>query len=97
MPVILDECEVWSAIVREEYRLGELGDRTLRISEPKREGTVTDAWRKLPNGGILNLYPLPHIRMIKSRRLEIGMVCSRREKIEEYTYFSRKSEEKRQL
>lgn len=70
MPVILYECEVWSAIVREEYRLGELGDRMLRISEPKREEvTVTGAWRKLPNWGILNLYPLPHIRMIKSRRL----------------------------
>jgi hypothetical protein len=37
MPVILYESEVWSAIVREGHRLGELGDRVLRISEPKEE------------------------------------------------------------
>lgn len=58
MPVILYECEVWSAIVREEHRLGELGDRMLRISEPKREEeTVTGPWKKLPNWGFLICTP----------------------------------------
>jgi hypothetical protein len=53
------------------------GTRVLRrIFGPKRD-EVTGGWRKLHNEVLRNLYSSPSIiRMIKSRRDEMGRACS---------------------
>jgi hypothetical protein len=52
-------------------------DRVLRIAfGPKRE-KVTGDWRRLNNEELHNLYAsLNTIRMIKSRKYEMGRACS---------------------
>jgi hypothetical protein len=49
-------------------------NRVLGIFGPKR-GKATGEWRKLHNRELLNLYPSPIIRVMKSRRMSwIGYV-----------------------
>jgi hypothetical protein len=49
LPVVLYECETWSLILREEYKLRMFENRVLRrIFRPKKD-KVTRGWRKLHN------------------------------------------------
>jgi hypothetical protein len=49
LPVVLDGCENWSLILREEHRLRMFENRALRrIFGPTRD-EVTGEWRKLHN------------------------------------------------
>jgi hypothetical protein len=68
--MVLYGCETWSLTLREEHRLRGFENRVLRrIFGPKRD-EVTEAWRKLHNEELHNLYSSPSIiRMIKSRRM----------------------------
>jgi hypothetical protein len=61
-------CETWSFVLREQHRLRAFENRVLRgLFGPKR-GEVTEAWRKLHNGELNDLYCSPSIaRVIKSR------------------------------
>jgi hypothetical protein len=53
--VVLYECETWSLILREEYRLRVFENRVLRrILGPKRK-EVTGEWRKLHNEELRDL------------------------------------------
>jgi hypothetical protein len=64
--MILYQCETWSLILREEYRLRVFENRVLRrIFGPKRD-EVRGGWRKL----LHSLYCSPSIiRIINSRRI----------------------------
>jgi hypothetical protein len=63
-------CETWSLTLREEHRLRVFEDRVLRRIFGPRMDEVTGEWKKLHNGELHNLYPLPDIiRQIKSRRM----------------------------
>jgi hypothetical protein len=70
LPVVLNGCETWSQILREEHRLKVFENRVLRrIFGPKRD-EVTGEWRKLHNKELCDLYSSPSIiRIIKSRRM----------------------------
>ena len=70
MPVVLNGCETWSVILKEERRLKVFENRVLRkIFGPTRD-EVTGEWRKLHNEGLSDLYSLPNIvRVVKSRRM----------------------------
>jgi hypothetical protein len=65
--VVLYGCETWSLTLREEHRLGVFENRVLRrIFGPKRD-EVKEAWRKLHNEELRDLYSSPSIiRIIKS-------------------------------
>jgi hypothetical protein len=64
--VVLNGCETWFLILREEQRLRVLR----RIFGPKRD-EVTGGWRKLHNEELHNLYSSPSIiRMNKSTRVK---------------------------
>ena len=67
--VVLDGCETWSLILREECRLSLFENRNLRrISGPKRD--ENGKWRRLDSEELHSLYHSPNIvRVIKSRRL----------------------------
>jgi hypothetical protein len=67
--MVLYECETWSLIIREEYRMRVFEERALkRIFVTKRD-KVTGGWRKLHNEELRDLYSSPsRIRIIKSRR-----------------------------
>jgi hypothetical protein len=66
-------CEIWSAALRQEYRMREFENRVLRrIFGPKRD-EVTGSSRKLHNEELRNLYTSSSIiRMIKSRRTRLA-------------------------
>ena len=70
LPFVLYGCETLSLTMREGRRLRVFENRVLRrIFGPKWD-EVTGEWRKLPNGGLNDLYSSPHIkRLIKSRRM----------------------------
>jgi hypothetical protein len=60
--------------LREENRLRVFENRLLRIFGPKREEDTL--WRKLDNNELHSLYSSPNIvRVIKSRRIEVGRTC----------------------
>jgi hypothetical protein len=68
--VVLDGCETWSLILREEHGLRMFENRLLRrIFGPKRD-EVMGEWRKLCNEELCDLYFSPSIiRIIKSKRM----------------------------
>jgi hypothetical protein len=70
LPVVLDGCEIWFLILREEHELRGFENRVLRrIFGPKRDG-VTGGWRKLHNMELCDLYYSPSIiSIIKSKRM----------------------------
>jgi hypothetical protein len=74
-------CETWSLTLREEHRLRVFEDRVLRRIFGPMMDEVTGEWKKLHNGELHNLYPLPDIiRQIKSRRIRwAGRVARMRE------------------
>jgi hypothetical protein len=63
-------CATWYPALREEHKLRVIENRVLRrIFGPKRD-EVSEEWRKLHSGELLNLYSSPDIvRQIKSRRM----------------------------
>ena len=67
LPLVLNGCEAWSIILKEERRLRVFDYRTPRqIFGPKRD--ANGEWRRLPNEELHNLYRTPNIvRMIKSK------------------------------
>jgi hypothetical protein len=97
-PVVLYGCETWSLTLREEHRLRVFENRVLRgIFGPKRD-EVRVEWRKLQNGELHNLYSLPDIRQIKSRRMRwAGHVACMGEGRNVYRFLVGKSKGKRPL
>jgi hypothetical protein len=76
-PVVLYGCETWSLTLREGHRLSVFENRVLRTIFGSRRDEMTGDWRKLRNEELHNLYSSPDIiRMIKSRRIEMGGACS---------------------
>jgi hypothetical protein len=76
LPVVLYESETWPLALREEQRLRMFENRVLRrIFGPKTDEATGD-WRRLRNEELNDLYSSPNIiRVIKSRRLEMGGAC----------------------
>jgi hypothetical protein len=71
-PVILCGCETWSLTLKEEHRLKVSENRVLRrIFGPKSE-EVAGYWRRLHSEKVQNLYAIPTIRVIKSRRIRLA-------------------------
>ena len=70
MPLLLNGCETWSLILREEHRLRVFNNRALRkIFGPKMD-EVTGETRKLHNEQLNELYTSPNIlRVIRWRRM----------------------------
>jgi hypothetical protein len=77
LSAVLYGCETWSLTLREERRLSVFENRVLRgIFGPKRD-EATAEWRKLRNEELNDLDCSPTIvRVIKSRKNEMGMACS---------------------
>jgi hypothetical protein len=59
LPVVLYGCETWSLTWKEECRLRGLGNKVLRIFEPKGD-EVTGDWRKLHNEELNDTYSSPN-------------------------------------
>jgi hypothetical protein len=73
LPFVLYGCETWSLTLREEHRLRVFENRVLRkIFGPKRE--VDESWRKLHSDELHSLCSSPNIRVIKSRRMCVGLI-----------------------
>jgi hypothetical protein len=66
--VVLYGCERWSLTLREEHRLSVFENRALRRIFGPKSNEVTGEWRKLYNEELRDLYFLPSINRIKSRR-----------------------------
>jgi 2-polyprenyl-3-methyl-5-hydroxy-6-metoxy-1,4-benzoquinol methylase len=65
--VVLNGCETWSLIFREERRLRVFENRVLRRVIGNKRDEVTGEWRKQHNEELNYLYSLPNIvRMVKS-------------------------------
>jgi hypothetical protein len=65
--------------LREEHRLRVFGNRVLRrIFGPKGEELI-GGWRKFHNEKLHNLFSLPSVRVIKSRRMSqmVHVACMR--------------------
>jgi hypothetical protein len=71
LPVVLNGCETWSLILREEHRLRLSVKRATRsIFGPKR-GEVTEGWKILHKEELHDLFTSPDIiRVIKSGELD---------------------------
>jgi len=69
LPLVLCGRETWSITLREERRLRVLEDRLLRRMFGRRRDEVIWEWRKLHNTELNDLYALPSMWVIKSRRM----------------------------
>jgi hypothetical protein len=70
LTVVLYGSEIWSLILRREYRLKVFEKRVPKRIFGPRGDEETGVWRKLHNEELHNLYPSPSIiRMVKSRRM----------------------------
>jgi len=68
LPVVLNGCETWLHLLREERRLRVFENKVLkRIFGPKRD-EVTRGWRKLHNEKFNDLYSSPNIVQVKKLR-----------------------------
>ena len=68
LPVVLNGCETWLHLLREERRLRVFENKVLkRIFGPKRD-EVTRGWRKLHNEKFNDLYSSPNIVRVKKLR-----------------------------
>jgi hypothetical protein len=92
LPVVLYGCETWSLTLREKHRLRLFENKALRrIFGPKRHEVMGER-RKLHNGELHNLYPLPDIiRQIKSRRMRWAGIWHAWEREETCTGFGGKA------
>jgi hypothetical protein len=59
LPVVLDGCETWSLILREEHTLKVFKNRVLRRIFGLKRDEITGGWRKLYNEELHNLYSSP--------------------------------------
>ena len=76
LPVVLYGCETWSLTLREERKLRVFENMVLRRIFGHRRDQVTGEWRRLHNEELNDLYSSPNIvRVIKSRRKEMGWAC----------------------
>jgi len=70
LPIVLYGCETWSLTLREERKLRDFENMTLRRIFGPRRDEVTVEWRRLHNEELNDLYSPPSIvRVIKSRRM----------------------------
>jgi len=70
LPVVLNGCENWSLLLREDRRLRVFENRVLRRAFGPKMDDVTGEGRKLHNEELRDLYSLPKIvRVVKSRRM----------------------------
>jgi hypothetical protein len=85
LPVVLYGCGTWSLTLREGHSLRVFENRVLRrLFGPKRD-EMTGGWRKLHNEELTNLYSsLNIIRIIKSKKDEMGKTCSMNGDEDEY-------------
>jgi hypothetical protein len=76
LPFVLDGCETWSLILRDEHRLRVFENRVLRrIFEPKRD-EVTGEWRTLHSEDLHNLYSFPRYYWADQIKFnEVGGAC----------------------
>jgi hypothetical protein len=76
LPVVLYVCETWFLTLREEHKLKVFENRVQRrIFGPKMDG-VTGGWRTLHNKELHDLYSLPSIIRIMSRKMRwVGHVA----------------------
>jgi hypothetical protein len=58
LPVVLNGCETWSLILREEHILRVFENRVSRKIFGQKKDEVTGGWRKLHNEELHNLYLL---------------------------------------
>jgi hypothetical protein len=97
--VVLYGCEICSLKLREELMLRAFENRVLRrIFGPKRN-EVREAWRKLHNEELCDLYSSPSIiRIMKSRRMRwTGHVVRMGKKMNVYRLLAGKPKRKRLL
>jgi hypothetical protein len=67
LSLVLYECETYSVILRERYRLRVFGNRVLRKAPDPKRDEVTDKWIRLHNEKLHELYTSPNIiSVIKS-------------------------------
>jgi hypothetical protein len=99
LSVVLNGCETWSVISREEHRLRVFENRVLRRIFGSKRDEVTGEWSKLHSGELHNLYSSPDIiRQIKSRRMRwAGHVARRGEGRNLYRVLVGKPEGRRPL
>jgi hypothetical protein len=66
-------CETWSLTLREQHILRVFENRMLRRTFELKRNEVTEAWRKLHNEDLHNVYFSPSIiKMITSRRMRLA-------------------------
>jgi len=98
LSVVLYGCETWSLTLREERRKRVFEKRVLRLFGTKRV-EVPGEWKKLPNGGLTDMYSSPIVfHVIKLRRMRwAGHVERIGERSGVYRFLVGKSEGKRPL
>ena len=89
MAVVLNGCETWSLILREERRLRVFENRVSRKIFGPRRDEVTGEWRKVHIEKLNDLYSVPNtLRGIKSIRMRWACYVARMGRIEVCTELS---------